>query len=107
MEPDGLYDASSRPTSTQVNTLITDIETILDAIKPEAEQTAKDVIIKDLAIEKLNILNNYRRAQGVNTIEPGTPTLQVRINDITPLMLRILNGSAGKTYPRIDIIPLR
>lgn len=83
------------------------MDTLLEAIKGDAEQAVKDVIIKEIVIEKLNALNNYKRSLGKNTIEPGEPALKVTIDDLKPLHLLALNGSAGKTHPRFTIMDWR
>lgn len=107
LENDHLYDATSYPTSTQVNTAITDMETILEAIRSDAPQAVKDVIIKEIIIDKLNKLTTYLKAQGKKTLEPGEVPIKVTLDDLRPIHLQALNGSMGKTYPRFSVMPLR
>lgn len=83
------------------------MDTLLDAISPDSPQTVRDVIIKEVMIEKLNNLNNYKRAQAKPMVEAGEPSLLVVLDDLKPLQVKALMGSRGKTSPHLTVMDWR
>ena len=111
-EGDGAWDASSKPlTSTQVNTFITNCDTILSRLFPNATQTDIDIVTLDLVEQYIDNLVAYYQRKEAKQLEPGEmiPAFVPKLskNDLWWKFLERSHQDGGEDQGGINVIDLR